>query len=49
MLDTPMHLRSMTNFQKSLPNMGDDGLCAHAPLDLRQLAGLGVRQSGRHR
>lgn len=25
-LDTPMHLRSMTNFQKSLPNMGDDGL-----------------------
>lgn len=26
MLDTPMHLRSMTNFQKSLPNMGDDGL-----------------------
>ena len=28
MLDTPMHLRSMTNFQKSLPNMGDDGLYA---------------------
>jgi len=26
MLDTPPHLRSMTNFQKSLPNMGDDGL-----------------------
>ena len=26
MLDTPMHLRNMTNFQKSLPNMGDDGL-----------------------
>ncbi|WP_266168372.1 VirB4 family type IV secretion/conjugal transfer ATPase [Dyella subtropica] len=26
MLDTPKHLRSMTNFQKSLPNMGDDGL-----------------------
>ncbi|SFR90104.1 type IV secretion system protein VirB4 [Dyella sp. OK004] len=26
MLDTPQHLRSMTNFQKSLPNMGDDGL-----------------------
>lgn len=25
-LDTPMHLRSMTNFQKSLPNLGDDGL-----------------------
>ena len=25
-LDTPMHLRSMANFQKSLPNMGDDGL-----------------------
>lgn len=25
-LDTPAHLRSMTNFQKSLPNMGDDGL-----------------------
>lgn len=25
-LDTPMKLRSMTNFQKSLPNMGDDGL-----------------------
>ncbi len=28
MLDTPMHLRNMTNFQKSLPNMGDDGLYA---------------------
>ena len=28
MLDTPMHLRSMTNFQKSLPNLGDDGLFA---------------------
>jgi type IV secretion system protein VirB4 len=28
MLDTPMHLRSITNFQKSLPNMGDDGLYA---------------------
>ncbi len=28
MLDTPTHLRSMTNFQKSLPNMGDDGLYA---------------------
>jgi len=26
MLDTPTHLRSMTNFQKSLPNMGDDGI-----------------------
>ena len=26
MLDTPLHLRNMTNFQKSLPNMGDDGL-----------------------
>ena len=25
-LDTPMHLRSMANFQKSLPNLGDDGL-----------------------
>ncbi|QNP40874.1 VirB4 family type IV secretion/conjugal transfer ATPase [Lysobacter solisilvae (ex Woo and Kim 2020)] len=25
-LDTPVHLRTMTNFQKSLPNMGDDGL-----------------------
>ncbi|MEO8778317.1 MAG: VirB4 family type IV secretion/conjugal transfer ATPase [Rhodanobacter sp.] len=25
-LDTPPHLRSMANFQKSLPNMGDDGL-----------------------
>lgn len=28
MLDTPIHLRNMTNFQKSLPNMGDDGLFA---------------------
>ena len=28
MLDMPLHLRSMTNFQKSLPNMGDDGLFA---------------------
>lgn len=28
MLDTPPRLRSMTNFQKSLPNMGDDGLFA---------------------
>lgn len=28
MLDMPMSLRSMTNFQKSLPNMGDDGLFA---------------------
>jgi len=27
-LDTPMHLRTMTNFQKSLPNLGDDGLFA---------------------
>ncbi len=27
-LDTPLHLRNMTNFQKSLPNMGDDGLFA---------------------
>ena len=27
-LDTPPHLRSMSNFQKSLPNMGDDGLYA---------------------
>lgn len=26
MLDTPMHLRSLGNFQKILPNMGDDGL-----------------------
>ena len=25
-LDTPTHLRTMANFQKSLPNMGDDGL-----------------------
>ncbi|NIJ68992.1 VirB4 family type IV secretion/conjugal transfer ATPase [Xanthomonas sp. 60] len=28
MLDMPKHLRTMTNFQKSLPNMGDDGLYA---------------------
>ena len=28
MLDTPLILRNMTNFQKSLPNMGDDGLFA---------------------
>lgn len=28
MLDTPMHLRNMTNLQKSLPNLGDDGLYA---------------------
>lgn len=28
MLDMPVHLRTMTNFQKSLPNMGDDGLYA---------------------
>ena len=28
MLDMPMHLRTMTNFQKSMPNMGDDGLFA---------------------
>jgi type IV secretion system protein VirB4 len=27
-LDTPTRLRTMTNFQKSLPNMGDDGLFA---------------------
>lgn len=27
-LDTPPRLRTMTNFQKSLPNMGDDGLHA---------------------
>ncbi|HZX80934.1 MAG TPA: VirB4 family type IV secretion/conjugal transfer ATPase [Lysobacter sp.] len=27
-LDTPIRLRTMTNFQKSLPNMGDDGLFA---------------------
>ncbi|MBP3973842.1 VirB4 family type IV secretion/conjugal transfer ATPase [Pseudoxanthomonas spadix] len=27
-LDTPPHLRTMTNFQRSLPNMGDDGLYA---------------------
>ena len=26
MLDTPQHLRNMTNFQKSLPNLGEDGL-----------------------
>ena len=28
MLDSPMSLRSMTNFQKSLPNLGDDSLFA---------------------
>ncbi|MBJ6979641.1 VirB4 family type IV secretion/conjugal transfer ATPase [Luteimonas sp. MC1895] len=28
MLDTPAHLRSIANLQKSLPNMGDDGLYA---------------------
>ncbi len=28
MLDMPVALRTMTNFQKSLPNMGDDGLYA---------------------
>ena len=28
LLDMPSHLRTMTNFQKSLPNMGDDGLYA---------------------
>ncbi|MEG2805033.1 VirB4 family type IV secretion/conjugal transfer ATPase [Stenotrophomonas sp.] len=28
MLDMPMQFRTMTNFQKSLPNMGDDGLYA---------------------
>jgi type IV secretion system protein VirB4 len=28
MLDTPLRLRNMTNFQMSLPNMGDDGLFA---------------------
>lgn len=28
MLDMPAPLRSMSNFQKSLPNMGDDGLFA---------------------
>lgn len=28
MLDMPMQYRTMTNFQKSLPNMGDDGLYA---------------------
>lgn len=27
-LDTPTHLRTLTNLQKSLPNMGDDGLYA---------------------
>ncbi|OAG68662.1 hypothetical protein A7D17_13195 [Xanthomonas floridensis] len=32
MLDTPMHLRSMSNFRKSLPNMGDDGLYARLRL-----------------
>ena len=26
MLDTPQHLRNMTNFQKSLQNLGEDGL-----------------------
>jgi len=26
MLDTPIHLRNITNFMKSLPNMGDDGI-----------------------
>ena len=29
MLDTPMSLRNMTNFQKSLPNMGDDSVYAN--------------------
>ncbi len=28
MLDTPIHLRNMSNFQKSLPNQGEDGLFA---------------------
>lgn len=28
MLDTPVHLRTMTNFRTSLPNLGDDGLYA---------------------
>lgn len=28
MLDMPQRLRTMSNFQKSLPNMGDDGLYA---------------------
>ncbi len=28
MLDTPVHLRNMSNFQTSLPNVGDDGLFA---------------------
>ena len=28
MLDSPMGLRTMTNFQKSLPNLGDDSLFA---------------------
>ncbi len=28
LLDTPMALRNITNLQKSLPNMGDDGLFA---------------------
>lgn len=28
LLDMPSHLRTMTNLQKSLPNMGDDGLYA---------------------
>lgn len=27
-MDTPPHLRTMTNLRKSLPNMGDDGLYA---------------------
>ncbi len=27
-LDMPMHLRTLSNLQKSLPNMGDDGLYA---------------------
>ena len=29
MLDTPMQLRSITNFQKSLPNSGDDSIYAN--------------------
>lgn len=28
MLDTPRHLRSLTNLQKSLPNLGDDSIYA---------------------
>ncbi|MCL1635112.1 VirB4 family type IV secretion/conjugal transfer ATPase [Luteimonas sp. SX5] len=28
MLDTPIRLRNLTNFQRSLPNLGDDGLFA---------------------